>query len=449
MVKTEILSLLSEIKNIFDENGIAYCISGELAYLVYRNQPVPDDFTDASIIIHASDVNKVIGLLDGREYRKVESLKNNRMFPGYYLRYMNTDTTLLNNEDKSFHYKSNSLGVDIEILCGRKPAGTTGKVFRALKLLWIRKNRAYYLKKNRTTTFKKKVVLTISNMFFNCLGSQRVMKKLFNKWTSLGSSETKQMELARNNGQMIKLDRNLFSDRTTETIDGEEFAAASDLKEFIKNYFKGDFRFRPRSQEICSVSVPWEHYQKVLREQQINPVQSRKEQLEYSEWKVNTYEPARAERTYYYNVLFASGERMNFHRLYNKDLRLEITELYNNENYEQVMLKLNEYIKAVKSYVTKKIGLCFDRQMFLIAVHMMLIEIEQDSDSVEQYRKEAAKVLKVITDMPYQYFDSIENVFFGSRENTELLMEYKKEFCSRITDISERIGDKYCKGDER
>ena len=224
------IQLLNEIAIECNNAGIKYFVSGELALFELKKMEVNDLFNNGAIIVFAKDVNKLIEILSKRADRKVEGLYNNSKFPGFYIRYMDTNTTIVDYSEANLTYNTNSLGINIEILCGRNEKTIESKILNRLKRIWVRANMPYYMQKRSR---KKLLEWRIKRKLFGVIAHGFIMKWLFEKWIYLGSQSADIYKMATTRGKNINLNTSILSEMTkTKWIDGE-FNIVKDLDEYI------------------------------------------------------------------------------------------------------------------------------------------------------------------------------------------------------------------------
>lgn len=110
----EVLSLLKEIHTICKKNGINYYLSPQLTLCGVTGQPFPQDPLAGVVLMKIPDMEKFRQILEEEpaQARVVESMRDNKRFPGFYLRYVNTNTLCYQlNEGRNF--KAPGIGIDI------------------------------------------------------------------------------------------------------------------------------------------------------------------------------------------------------------------------------------------------------------------------------------------------------------------------------------------------
>ena len=91
-VQKKLFDLLLEIKEMCEKENIDYYLCEYLLLDALQNQKITGTYHDFSIMIKAEDVKKFIRAVNEKENREIECLTNNPKFPGFYMRYVATDT---------------------------------------------------------------------------------------------------------------------------------------------------------------------------------------------------------------------------------------------------------------------------------------------------------------------------------------------------------------------
>lgn len=89
-----ILSLLKEIDEICRKNNIEYYLSPRLTLCAVEGLPFPQNPYFGVVLMKTAEMERFRQAVenDPREKRALESMKTHKYFPGFYLRYENTDT---------------------------------------------------------------------------------------------------------------------------------------------------------------------------------------------------------------------------------------------------------------------------------------------------------------------------------------------------------------------
>lgn len=442
--KVKTIDLLKEIKGVCEQENIRYYISGELALSEKEHSEIRDEFNNGAVAVFAADIDKLIALLDKRENRKVESPANNSKFPGFYVRYVDTSTTLINFTEPAFTYDTNSLGVNIEIICGRRKNGLQGKVLGKLKKLWVKENTPFYIGRNAgKKSFKDKLV----TVFFSVLKHTSIMGKLFKAWIREGKAKTTVCELATNRGEIIRYKKDIFDKTAKMELSGTEFNVAGNLKKYTENYYGSNVRVKPVMHDIAELKMPWEQMKNVIVKQGIDLAEYQKDQQEFMEWRKHEYLPVKRKKEKFNSYMFCAEDRMYFYKEFKGEKKEQIIALHKAGELEQLRVILAEYIEKINYYATHHVGFCSEAEIFRAAMSVMLYDEYLANNKLPDFKRRCKRLFNIINNINYRHFDSIENVFWGEREKEQVLKDRKKAIRQSVVQEAKRYYEKYRTGE--
>lgn len=430
--KSKTIDLLNEIKSVCDANEIKYFVSGDLALFEVDRMEVADEFANGSVAVFARDVKKLTALLEKKENRKVESLENNSKFPGFYMRYMDTSTTLVNFKETAYTYDTNSFGINIEFICGRRRNTFKRKVLYKLKQMWVKENAPHYMRKrNEKRSLKDKMV----SAFFKAAKHTPVMKWLYSEWIREGSAKTKKRDLATTRGTIARFDAVLFAGTRKMMRLGEEFrgfTVARRTKLYTDAYFVNNKIRRSFAYDVCSLDVPWEQFSATIKKNHINLKQYQEDEQQYLNWKKDVYQPVYNKRQRYYSFMFLAEDRMQFYKEFKGPKKAKVKRQYRNERYVRLNNTLAEYIDKVNYYANHRIGFCFDHEIFRITLSLMLRQAYNRSKSIEEFDRKSRRIVNIVRRTNFRHFDNVENVFFGERRKPRFLKRRKERILNSV-----------------
>ncbi|MCD8020087.1 MAG: hypothetical protein LUF92_11040 [Clostridiales bacterium] len=117
-LQNTICQLLTELKEIFEENNISYFLGGFTALNAQCQEEFDENIKDGSMLVFVQDARKVISAIEqkNRQNRVLEYLEKNKDFPGFFLKYSAEDTTYF---EKNFYrgYQTYGISVNIFFIC--------------------------------------------------------------------------------------------------------------------------------------------------------------------------------------------------------------------------------------------------------------------------------------------------------------------------------------------
>ena len=446
-MKNRLLSLLNEIKEVCNEHDIPFFLSGELALRAYRHEESREFLNEITIMVFADNVEQLIELLQRkRADRVVESLKNNAGFPGFYLRYMDSSTTLCNCEDPTYNYETNAIGVDIEIICGKNTNGFRNKTLNVLRKKWHTEHKALYITKTMRGRkyFFSELAHKVDRILFRAVFNRKNMQKLFDAWTSQSTKNSCEYLVALNNGKLVTMDPKWFDSVKTVDIDGEYYPVVNDLYAFTKVIYPKGPKYKPSVNEFYDLDVPWEQYRKVLTSHHIDLNAIQKKQKKNQLWKKRAYTPFLKKRTHYYYFLFCSGDRVKFYKEYQGEKTSKILELYNLGKYHDIVEEMEDYFDAIQLYNRWDIGFCFEQSLFEVAMKTMIQQAVEEYVDGDIFKRQCKKILKIIKNVPAEHLDPSPNIYSGERRDKSTLEQEKEKVYNTIEEICDSYNNIFC-----
>lgn len=432
-MKDRILTLLDEIKEVCEKEKIPFYLAGELAFRASRGEELKDNFSDAAIMIFAGDAKRLTKkLLKRNKARVVESLRNNPSFPGFYLRYSDTETTLVNTRER-INYNTNSIGVNIELICSVPGEGFKHNLLTRMKGVWLEKFRPSYIEAGEDTRSAMEKFQDIClKVFFQCFGTERTMKKVFDRWIRQGKRESSKYTIAMPNSVQVNFSKNLFEPAIPLRLEGKEYPAPAKIKSYLRVIYAGDIPRQPRKDMLYDVNVPWRQYRQAMQKEGLELEQVQKNRRKYLDWRYKNYVPLWEKRIYYYSLIFCSEERVRFWREYKTGKKEHVVNLYEAGKYAQAGEELNEYFGLMRYYAEKGVGFCFDKEILEISIKLLMLDIAGTVRKKSTYKKKCGRLLDIVESVPYQHFDEIEKAFMGDRADPEELKQEKELTYKRL-----------------
>jgi len=432
-MKTKVITLLNEIKDICEGEQIPFFISEGLMQLGMSIDNINElqCYGDAAIMVFAHDIERLISKISQKENRYVESLINNKNFPGYYLRYMDLETTYLDSYDKERFYNNNCIGVDIEIICGDKTNSIKEKSLVKLKKAWARIHRRNQYIGKKDISLIEKIKIKVIKIFFRIIGNELIMQVLFDKWTDMGKNGGN-YNVVLSNGMFASFKSGFFDKHELIEINECPLPIISQKKIF---YDKINYRGGDNDSIIVSKDLSWNDYAVVLRKMGIDIKKYYKINKKYMIWRKKYYWEYKKQRSYYYNLMFCTGERIEFSRKYTKEKKRYIYDCYNKRDYIKVKSLIDDYLYSINKYLKHNIGFCFDIRIFEIAVHIMLLDNKKESNSFNEFKKKNEKIFLLVDSVPTAHFDNIELSLINKREKKEVLERKKQLLYDKVKKI--------------
>lgn len=259
--QNEVLKLLTEIDKICRSQGITYYLSPQLTLCGLTGQHIPGPYAGA-VYMKVADMERfrLAVAQEPPDRRIVESMNNNKRFPGFFLRYTDMDTLCFRlNEGRNYKYPG--MGVNIYPLRGKEPSRLGHLWNRVQEVGWMEMGDFF------GGGHGKKKFLCRMFMRVRCLtGRARLGRSLYRSLCKkLDVEDTKQYVL-RLKKKTVYFSKKIFDDTSRVTLEGTAFSVPADTDKYLrkyygKNYMKKTFsKYTPKPSEMISALVSYEDY---------------------------------------------------------------------------------------------------------------------------------------------------------------------------------------------
>lgn len=234
-----ILSLLKEIDEICRENKIVYYLSPRLTLCAVEKHPFPQNPLFGVVLMKVADMERFRRVIeeDPRERRALESMKSHKWFPGFYLRYENTDTMCIN-MDNARDYAYPGIGINIFPLRSSAESVSAEHRFARAEKGWtelcniIQTDRGFKSRANRML------------MRFRCMinGREREARHLYEQFCKLYQGEKTDKYILKRKKQTTVFAADIFAETTTVMLEGMEFQAPAKIDEYLTVSYGNNYR---------------------------------------------------------------------------------------------------------------------------------------------------------------------------------------------------------------
>ncbi len=227
----EVFSLLKEVDMICRENGIQYYLSPALALCAVTEQPFPLSPLAGRVLMKAGDMEKFRQIFENSETdgRVLESMMTNKRFPGFYLRYTNTETLCYRmNEGRNFRFPG--LGIDILPLKKSLPRGLKRRADRMLERGWKRN-----CDLNNNSMAPKELICKVAVAFTFIAGRSRAGRMIYRKFCrDYDSADAKKYVVNfKRRGKGSVFPAELFDEACEVTLEGVNFYAPRRITDYL------------------------------------------------------------------------------------------------------------------------------------------------------------------------------------------------------------------------
>lgn len=366
----EVLSLLKEIDKICAKHKIEYCLSPQLTLCGVTDQSFPQNPLAGVILMKIGEMERFRRVFEEEspQGRMLEYMGNSKYFPGFYLRYVNTNTLCYRlNEGKNFRYPG--MGVDILPLRGKITSRRKHLWNRILEVGWQQTCYSYSGKPGIKNILCKIPI----KMKWLLRGRALLGKDLYEKFV-------REQDVLDTEEYILRLDRNttyyypaeIFHKQGQMTLEGEQFQAPDEKIWFLQKTYGRDYEeqaaeeYKPDPAVMTSALVGYEEFFqetgdpkkliKARRKQYLKDSIGRRRQRYYN-WcwsyaklcagkrKLNAYY---SERKDYIKNLYKSGDYMRLETIFRPYTKLMLRCLKEKEIYVADEEILEIYLAVLK-----------------------------------------------------------------------------------------------------
>ncbi len=364
--------LLSELDKCCRENNIPYILSRYTAYSAMLHKSFPDRIATPTVAMYYSDALRLLELLQLPERKSENALKNRKM-SRIVIRY-SADNTYFVKVDEIGQYKNLGIGVDIELIrnvprksfvnrmiVAIEASAAMGAYFRNVLRLW------YYL---------LKPMELIERAILRSIYKQEKGKSPF-------------LRICRFPKKSIEFPASVMSDRQEIELFGHKFFVPTDFERYMTIEFSEKWRTEDVQKEFedmhLSVMTVQSDYSEVKA--LVKELYGKGPKINWIRWYYlrGKMRFLRRKIESYWDILFCTKDRFDFYRQYmpQKD---DICLLFKQARYNELYKLLEPYLAAVIKQYQKGLVLCFDREIFDIA--MVLFEHKGKGELAKKLRKD-------------------------------------------------------------
>lgn len=261
----EVFSLLMEIDKICREYRIPYYLSPQLTLRAVMNRPLSLNPLTGCVVMKVGDMERFRRAFGKkkRRGRVLESMYSHRFFPGFYLRYENTDTTCYClHVGKNFRYPG--MGVNILPLRGGPASGRKEKILDILETGWLETCYSYGIEW-RFSSMMWGMLMRVLCLF----GRGRAGRQLYRLFVRGRRNPAGGSYLLKNGRTEARSYPADIFDRTREMpLEGYSFLIPDDYKRYLRTAFGENYAqispgvYRNNFTVMTSTEVGCEEFQK-------------------------------------------------------------------------------------------------------------------------------------------------------------------------------------------
>ncbi len=382
-IQEKLLELLTEIDNICKRENIKYYLCDETAHGAIMEQSLYDNCYRANIAMTTDNVCKFMGAVtkENRADRVLDSMLSNKSYPDFTVSYGDSNTMLM---DLPYTLVGKVPCIAVTIHMIRYKPQRLKKYYRITKTFWevCQKDSA------ACVGFHKKMVVFACHVVKKLFGENNIGRHLFKKWCSLFRENKKSNKISICAGKFV-FDSALLEQEGTAVLEGKEFPVFGDVEAYFnKKYDCLDFKeMKPKypvvsDKLLISCHIPYGQYLEKAKEMGVDfdAIYQNKqicaklgEQVSQDNKKINQY----------YAIVDRTEKRFAMYEKYMPMKKL-LLKLYQEERYDELNELLKPYRSALWACYKKGLGLCFDKDIFEMTMH--ILQQEGSSTYVKKLR---------------------------------------------------------------
>ena len=369
-IQQKLLTLLTDLDAVCKREGIRYYLCKETALSAHRSGEFFPSCCEANVAMTAEDALRFIKAVnkEGRADRMVDSMYSNKNYPDFTLRYGDTGTLMM---QLPYNEASVVPCVAVTVHMIRYKSKYSSKIYHYTKSLW-----KLCVKPTVTVAgFTRRAVMTACHGLRNVLGGKYFSRALFKLWVSIHSKKNKK-NISICAGS-YKYENDLIKSRSTLTLEDGTFTTFADVEGYLLTAYGENYEtckpkyLKPSSSLLVSSHVSYREYLRRSKEQiDYKEIQKKKMKLDLIQAKVSYYN---SKINGYYAIVDRTQRRYAMHQMY-MPMKDKLIELHRTEQWEELNELLKPYRSALWACYKKKLGLCFDKEIFEMTMDILLME---------------------------------------------------------------------------
>lgn len=369
-IQEKLLALLVDLDAICQREKIPYYLCQETALGAYKSGEFLPSCCQASVAMTTEDALRFIKAAskENRTDRVVDSMYSNKNYPDFTVRYGDTDTLMMT---LPFNEASHVPNIAVTIHMIRYKNKNTVRIYRYTRTLW----KACVKPTVSVAGITRRVAVMVGHFGKNLLGGHLFSRNLFKLWVSIHR---------RNNNPhasicagTYKFPVELLGGKNTVTLEGHTFPLFTDPVLYFEKEYGAKWEtckpeyLVPSSSLLASANVSYQEYIRRSRAQvNYKAMQKKKVKLDLIQAKVSLYN---YKINGYYAIVDRTQRRFAMYEKY-MPMKEQLVQLHKEERWEELNELLKPYRSALWACYKKKLGLCFDKDIFEMTMDILLRE---------------------------------------------------------------------------
>lgn len=362
-----VLSLLKEIDKICRKEKIDYYLSPRLTLCAITGQSLPSDPMAGEILMKVGEMERFRLAVEDRisTGRALESMKSHKWFPGFYLRYEDTNT-LCFNMDAGRDYEIPAIGINVLPLRTEVTPGNLRRQNAREEKGWLQLCGKLSGEKD-FRDLSAEMAVTV-----RCTGGQeRLGNKLYDEFCKRQQNPDADAYFLKEGKMTTVFPAKIFLKTAKVELEGEDFFAPCDIRGYLRICYGDDYLNRKEpdytepSQMIVSAYMSWEKFSRENNElEQMIAARLRRQKRLEKDRKKDKY----LDECWDYARFCAERLRLGAYYKKKKDY---ILNLYKNEDYLTLEQVFKPYSKMMLKSLLKEEVFLEDEEIFDIYMDVL------------------------------------------------------------------------------
>lgn len=369
-IQQKLLTLLTDLDAVCQREGIRYYLCKETALGAYRDEAFFPSCCEANVAMTTEDAVRFIKAVrkENRPDRVADSMFSNKNYPDFTVRYGDAGTLMM-----SLPYNEASvvpvIAVTIHMI--RYKSKHSSKIYRATRALW----KACVKPSVTVAGFSRRAAVIACHGAKNILGGRLFSRNLFKLWVRIYRRKVgPNISIC---GSSFKFPKELIASAATVTLEGVTFPTFADPALYFSTAYGNLWEtckpafLTPSSSLLASSNVSYREYIRRSKDRiNYKAIQKKKIKLDLIQAKVSFYNH---KINGYYNIVDRTQRRFAMYEKY-MPMKSTLMQLRREERWEELNELLKPYRSALWACYKKKLGLCFDKDIFEMTMDILLRE---------------------------------------------------------------------------
>lgn len=368
-IQQKLLTLLTDLDAVCRRENIRYYLCKETALGAYRDGAFLPSCCEANVAMTTEDALRFIKAVrkENRADRTVDSMYSNKNYPNFTVRYGDTATLMM-----KLPYNEASMVpvIAVTIHMIRYKSKHSSRIYHYTNALW-----KACVKPTVTVAGIRRAAVMACHAAKNVLGGRLFSRNLFKLWVSIHSKKNKK-DISICAGS-YKFPGTLIAKQTDVMLEGQSFPTFAELETYLGIAYGENYAvckpsyLAPSSSLLASANVSYQEYIRRSKEHiNYKDIQKKKLKLDLIQAKVSLYNH---KINGYYAIVDRTQRRFAMYEMY-MPMKSQLVQLHKEERWEELNELLMPYRSALWACYKKKLGLCFDKDIFEMTMDILLRE---------------------------------------------------------------------------